>query len=386
MMRARDYRPVDMWNPARAGIDLLMTAGPVEVSPRVLSALAQPSVYHYYPKFVEFFGETVEKTAKVFRTRSENVLILQGEGVLGLEAAVVCSINPGDKVLVFENGPFGRGFGDFVTNAGGVPVYFHEEPNRCFDDDSARAFLESNSDAVAMTLVHCETPPGLLNPVGPICREAKKLGMLTIVDCVASLAGADFRPQEWGVDIAVSASQKCISAPSSLTPMTVSDHAWDMIGRKKAPLRHSYLSLLDWKETWLSSRRFPFTPLTNDVYALSAALDEILEEGLDNVLRRHEEAGRFCRDGVKDLGLELWPLKEEYCSPTVTAIKVPAGLSDDQIIDGLVQKHRILISGGFKELKGRLVRIGTMGYAARRSFVAATLDALGDVLKSSQKG
>ena len=127
--------------------------------------------------------------------------------------------------------------------------------------------------------------------------------------------------------------------------MTVSDHTWDVIGRKKAPLRHSYLSLLDWKETWLSSRS-PFTPLTNDVYALTAALDEILEEGIDNVLRRHEEAGRLCRDGVKDLGLQLWPLKEEYCSPTVTAIKVPAGMSDAQIIDALVQKHRILISGG----------------------------------------
>ncbi len=186
-----------------------MTPGPVEVSPRVLSALAQPVIYHYYPGFVEFFDETVKKMTRVFQVSSKtDVLILQGEGVLGLEAAVVCSINPGEKVLVLENGPFGKGFGAFVKNAGGIPVYFHEDTNKCFDEEKVDAFLEENRDAVAMTMVHCETPAGLLNPPGAICRKAKSLGMLTIVDCVASLGGADFKPEEWGIDISVSAFAK----------------------------------------------------------------------------------------------------------------------------------------------------------------------------------
>jgi aspartate aminotransferase-like enzyme len=370
-----------MWNPAREGIDFMMTAGPVEVSPRVLAALAQPSVYHYYPKFVDFFDSTTEKLSKVFMTKKENVLILQGEGVLGLEASIVCTVNPGDKVLVFENGPFGHWFGEYASNAGANPVYFHEEPNRGFDLDAARAFIEKNRDAVAVTIVHCETPAGLLNQVEPICKEAKRLGMLTIVDCVASLAGAEFRPVEWGMDIAISASQKCIGAPASLTPMAISPYGWERVEKKKKPVKNSYLSLLDWKETWLASRRFPFTPFTNDVYALSAALDEILEEGLDNCIARHADAARYCREGIKRLGLGLWPLREEDCSPTVTTFQVPKGKTDAEVIDAIVKKHRILIGGGYKELKGQLLRIATMGYGAKRHFVSATLDALEDVLK-----
>jgi aspartate aminotransferase-like enzyme len=371
-----------MWNPAREGIDFMMTAGPVEVSPRVLSALAQPTVYHYYPKFIEFFDSTTDKLAKVFRTKKENVLILQGEGVLGLEASIACTIDPGEKVLVFENGPFGAWFADYVTNAGGNPVFFHEEPNRGFDQAKAKAFLEQHRDAAAVTLVHCETPAGLLNDVAPICEEAKKLGMLTIVDCVASLAGADFRPDDWGVDISTSASQKCVGAPAALTPMTVSQQAWKKMESKKKPLRNSYLSLLDWKDTWLASKRFPFTPFTNDIYALDAALDEILEEGLDNCIARHADAAQYCRDGLKKMGLSLWPLDEKDCSPTVTTFQIPEGRTDTEIINSIVKKHRILMGGGYKELKGRLLRIATMGYGAKRHSVAATLDALSDVLKN----
>ncbi len=370
-----------MWNSAREGIDFMMTPGPVEVSPRVLSALAQPSVHHYYPKFIELFDSTTDKLSKVFGTKKENVLILQGEGVLGLEASVACTVNPGDKVLVFENGPFGRWFGEYVSNAGATPVYFHQEPNVGLDPDAARAFLRENEGAVAMTLVHCETPSGLLNSVEPICREAKKLGMLTIVDCVATLGGAEFRPVEWGVDIAISASQKCIGAPASLTPMAVSQFGWERVEGKKSPVRNSYLSLLDWKDTWLASRRFPFTPFTNDVYAFNAALGEILEEGMEACLARHADAARYCRDGIKRLGLGLWPLREQDCSPTVTAFHVPSGRTDTEVINAMVKKHRILIGGGYKELKGRVLRIGTMGYGAKRSFVSATLDALEDVLK-----
>ncbi len=370
-----------MWNPAREGIDFMMTAGPVEVSPRVLSALAQPSVYHYYPKFIEFFDSTTENLAKVFRTRKENVLILQGEGVLGLEASVTCTVDPGEKVLVIENGPFGAWFADYVRNAGGTPVFFHEEPNRGFDQTKIKAFLEQHRDAAAVTMVHCETPAGLLNDIAPICREAKRLGMLTIVDCVASLAGADFRPDEWGIDISTSASQKCVGAPAALAPMTVSERAWKKMESKKKPVRNSYLSLLDWKDSWLASKRFPFTPFTNDMYALNAALEEILEEGLDNCIARHADAAQYCRDGLKKMDLELWPLDEKDCSPTVTTFHIPEGRTDAEIIDAMVKKYGILIGAGYKQLKGHLLRIGTMGYEAKRHFVAATLDALADVLK-----
>lgn len=362
-----------------------MTAGPVEVSPRVLSAIGEPAVYHYYENFIEFFDETTLKMAKVFNADGLDTLILQGEGVLGLEASVACTINPGEKVLVFENGPFGKWFGEFVRNAGAKPVYFHEEPNRCFDTSKAAAFLEENSDAAAMTLVHCETPAGLLNPPDEICRKAKRLGMLTIVDCVASLGGAEFKPAEWGIDIAVSASQKCLSSTSGLTPMTVSEFAWDRIEhKKKTPIRNSYVSLLDWKESWLKSKRFPFTPSTAEVYALSAALDEIIEEGLENVIRRHAIVSSLARKRTLEMGLKLWPLEESYCSPTVTAITLDEKMDEKRIVSDMVKKYGILISGGYKELKGKVLRIGNMGYQANLAFVSATMDALEDVLKKGE--
>jgi len=373
-----------MWNKARDGIKLLMTPGPVEVSPRVLSALGQPAIYHYYPGFVEFFDETTQKMAKVFQARKSDVLILQGEGVLGLEAAIVCTINPGEKVLVFENGPFGKWFGDLVENAGGKPVYFHAETNECFDAKKALAFLEVNRDAAAMTIVHCETPAGLLNPLAEICKKAKSLGMLTMVDCVATLGGTEVNPDDWGIDLCISASQKCLSSTAGLTPMSVSQFAWERIEKKKQPIKVSYLSLLDWKDTWLSSKKFPFTPLTAEVYALSAALDEILEEGLENVLRRHTEVSKFCRDGIKTLGLKLWPIKEEFCSPTVTAISIPEDMNDNAIIQEMSTNHGILIGGGYRELKGQVLRIGHMGYQAQRSFVSATLDALEETIRRSK--
>jgi aspartate aminotransferase-like enzyme len=376
---------MESWNKARNGIKLLMTPGPVEVSPRVLSAMAQPVIYHYYPGFVEFFDETVRKLGQVFQVMRDkhcDVLILQGEGVLGLEASVICSINPGEKVLVFENGPFGKWFGEFVKNAGATPVYFHQDSKKQFDEEAAASFLDENKDASAMTMVHCETPAGMLNPPEGTCRKAKSLGMLTIVDCVASLAGAEFKPSQWGIDIAVGASQKCISAPSGLTPMTVSDFAWERIEKKRNPIRTSYLSLLDWKDTWIASKRFPFTPSTSDVYAFSAALDEILEEGLASVLQRHSSVARYCRAKVKELGLKLWPSEDAFCSPTVTAIVLPESSSDTAIIERMASKHGILIGGGYRELKGQVLRIGHMGYQAQRSFVAATMDALEDSLKN----
>jgi pyridoxamine--pyruvate transaminase len=366
----------------REGIDLLMTTGPVEVSPRVLAALAQPTTYHYYPRFIELFDETTEMLSRVYRARSKDeVLIMQGEAVLGLEASIACTINPGEKVLIVDNGPFGKSFAAYVENAGGVPVFFAGENDRALDVEAVGSFLDSHRDAAAVTMVHCETPTGLLNPVEPIARRAKELGMLTIVDSVATLGGVPFSASGWGVDVSVSATQKCVGAPPALALLSLSEYAWERVARKKRPLRNSYLSLLDWKDSWLASRRFPFTPFTNEVYALNAALEEILEEGLDACIRRHADAGRQCRDGVRGLGLDLWPLRVEDCSPTVTAVRVPEGRTDAEIVEAVVKRHRILISGGFGETKGKVLRIGTMGYQAKQLFVSATLDALSDVLR-----
>ena len=364
-----------MWNKPRGKIRLLMTPGPVEVSPRVLEAMARPQVYHYFKNFVDYFAETTEKVRKIFQTKND-VLILQGEGVLGLEAAVVNCVNAGDKVLVLDSGPFGKGFAEYVLNAEGrvseLTVDYHQE----IDKESLKHKLDAEKDIKAMTVVHCETPTGVLNPIQDLCPLAKERGIITIVDAVASLGGVNVKPDEWGIDICVSASQKAISASAGLSLMTVSPDAWDVIDAKKRPIRNSYLSLTDWRDTWIKNRRFPFTPSIGDMYALGEACDMLLEEGLQNSFSRHTIVAEECRKGVETIGLKLWAKKREIRSDTVTTIEIPEGYSDAQIVNTMVEKYGILIGGGFKETKGQLLRIGHMGFQATLTNVMATIEAM----------
>jgi len=352
-----------------------MTPGPVEVSPRVLSALAKPQIYHYYKGFIDFFAETTEKMRKIFQTKND-VLIVQGEGVLGLEAAVANTVNPGDKVLVLDNGPFGKWFGIYVENAGGKPVYLTSPNNEAFHSQRLKETLDVEKNIKAMTVVHCETPAGILNPIRELCPIAKRKGILTIVDAVASLGGVDVRPDEWGIDICIGASQKAISAPPGLTMMAMSPEAWEAVDHKKNPIKSSYLSLSDYRDTWIKERRFPFTPFVSEMYALSEACDELLEEGLENSFKRHHMVADACRDGAERIGFKLWAKRREDAANTVTALQLPPWATDVEIVSHMVERYGILIGGGYKETKGELLRIGHMGYQATLTNVITTLAAL----------
>jgi pyridoxamine--pyruvate transaminase len=374
---------VMIWHPARGNIRLLMTPGPVECSPRVLEALSRPQIYHYYPSFVSFFEDTLEKLRKVYQTK-EDVLILQGEGVLGLEAAVANVVNPGDRVLVCDSGPFGKWFSVYVKNYKAVPVEVSVPYDEIISVEAVKEKLDTSRDIKALTVVHCETPAGILNPVAEICREAHKLGIVTIVDAVASLGGVDIRPDEWGIDICICASQKCISSPPGLTTLSLSQYAWDAIERKREPIRNSYLSLLDWRETW-KVRRFPYTPFTAEIFAFNEALSELLEEGLAAAHARHRRVAEMCRASLKRLGLSLWPKSETYASDTVTAFRIPQELDEARIVSHMADKHGILIGGGYGETKGKVLRIGHMGYQATEANVVATVSALEETLTELQK-
>jgi len=364
-----------LWNKAREPIRLLMTPGPVEISPRVLSALARPEVYHYYKGFVDLFAETTEKMKKIYQTRND-VVIMQGEGVLGLEAAVLNTINPGDKVMVLDNGPFGKWFGIYVENAGGKPVYLTSPNNEAFHPEILKEKLDVEKDIKAMTVVHCETPTGILNPIKELCPIAKKKGILTIVDSVASLAGDDVKPDQWGIDLCCGTSQKALSAPPGLTLLSISKDAWNAIDHKKSPVKNSYLSITDYRDTWLKEKRFPFTPMVSDIYALNEAADELLEEGLESSFKRHRMVADACRDGAEKIGFNLWAKRREDASNTVTAMKIPSFTTDSEVVNHMVQKYGILIGGGYKETKGELLRIGHMGYHATLTNIMTTLAAL----------
>ncbi len=373
-----------MWNKARGNVRLLMTPGPVEVSPRVLQALARPTIYHYYRNFIEFFANTTEKMRKIFQTKND-VLILQGEGVLGLEAAIANTIDPGDKVLVLDSGPFGKWFGEYVVNFGGKVSEVSVEYNDAIDPEKVKEKLDTEKNLKAMTVVHCETPAGIVNPIQTLCPLAKKRGLLTIVDAVSSLGGIDVRPGEWEIDICISASQKVLSSTPGLTMISVSPDAWDLIDRKKKPVKNSYLSLIDWRDAWLKNRRFPYTPFVAELYALSEACDELLEDGLQSSFSRHTLVAEECRQSVERLGLKLWPKRRKICSNTVTAIEVPEGYKDTEIVDTMAEKYGILIGGGYRELKGQLLRIGHMGNQASMANIFSTTEALERTLNELRK-
>lgn len=352
-----------------------MTPGPVELSPRVLSALARQPVHHSYKGFVDCFAETTEKLKKIYQTKND-VLIMQGEAVLGLEAASANIVNPRDKVLVLSNGPFGKWFGAYVENAGGTPVYLSSPNNEAFQPEKLKEKLDTEKDIRAMTVVHCETPTGLLNPIEKLCPIAKKKGIVTIVDAVASLGGIEVRPDEWDIDLCISASQKALSAPPGLTTLSVSKDGWEAIDGKKQPIKNSYLSISDYRDTWLKNKRFPFTPMVSIVYALSEAADELLEEGLQNSFNRHRMVADACRDGAESAGFRLWARKREDAANTVTALHIPSGITDAEIVSLMVEKYGILIGGGYKETKGELIRIGHMGYQATLTNIITTIAAL----------
>jgi aspartate aminotransferase-like enzyme len=353
----------------------MMTTGPVEVSPRVLKALSTKVIHHSRPEFAKLYDEMLQDLQKIWKTRNDMV-VLHGEGIVGVEASVAAMIEPGQKVIIASAGVFGSWFKNLVEAHQGVPVIVGSESRSETRIENVKEALDQNSDAALLIAVHCETVSSIVNDISKICAEAKKRDVPTAVDAISSLAGQDFRTDDWNVDLCIATSQHCLSCPPGLTPVSVSAKAWDRMSKKKTPLRNSYLSFLDMKETWFKGRYFPYTPLVSEVYALSEACKEILEEGLHAVFTRHHRSAEMARRGLEGMGLELYPLVRESCADTVTAALLPESIQDSRLIDAVLANHSVLIGGGYRELKGRIIRIGHSGYSATPSNVIATVAAV----------
>lgn len=357
--------------------DFTLSAGPTMVSPRVLAALGAPVTYHYDPAFLEAFRRTERKLAEIFRTRND-VLLMQGEAVLGLEAAARALVEPGTPVLNLVSGVFGKGMGYWLKSFGAELHELEVPYNDSVDPADVERFLDDHPEIEVLAVVHSETPSGTLHDLAAIGPVARAHGVLTLVDCVSSLGGIRFETDEWQLDVCVAGPQKCLGGPPGMSLMTVSEAAWERIRANPAAPRASFLSMLDWKEQWLEGGKFPFTPSVADVHGVEAACDELLEEGLEAALARHELAARACRAGVRAMGLELWPRSEEIAAACVTAIAVPNGLTDVQVRDHCRERYGVMISGG--QGAGNLVRIGHMGITARPLYPVTGLAAVGRTL------
>ena len=358
--------------------DFTLTAGPTMASPRVLAALGSPMVYDYDPVFLDRFRALERKVAALLRTEGD-VVLMQGEAVLGLEAAARALVRPGATALNLASGVYGKWFGLWLADMGANLVEIEVPYDESIDPADVERALREHPETELVAVVHSETPSGTLNPVSDIGPIAKRAGALVVADVVSSLAGDDVRADEWGLDVCVAGPQKCLAGPPGMSLMSVSDEAWTAIRANPGAPRGSFLSLLDWKERWIDGGRtaFPYTPSVADVHGVNAACEEVLERGLEESIAVHGRAGRATRAGVRAMGLSLWPRSEDIAASCVTAVRTPEGVGTLALIGHIRERYGVMLSPGYGELKERLVRLGHMGPAARSLNPVVALSALG---------
>ena len=354
------------------------TPGPTRVRENVRLEIAKETTNPDIDvEFCEFYKNTCKKMSSILNTEND-VYILSGEGILGLEAACASLTEPGDKVLVIDNGIFGRGFDDFVKMYGGEVVYFSGDYTKEIDIEELEKFLQKENDFKYATVVHCDTPTGVLNDLSKICPLLKRYNILTVVDSVAAMVGEEIRVDDWQIDIALGGSQKAISVPTGLTIVSISEDAKNSMKNRKMPIVGFYLNLTIW-EKYYENKWFPYTMPINEIIGLDRAIDNILEEKLENVLARHEKIASATRKAFTEYGLKLY-LESGY-SNTVTAVEIPENIGALNLTKHMLEKYNTLVSTSLCDYKDKLLRIGHMGENANLEFIIYVLNVIDKSLK-----
>ncbi|UEL47203.1 pyridoxal-phosphate-dependent aminotransferase family protein [Terrisporobacter hibernicus] len=327
--------------------------------------------------FVEFYKNTCDKMAKIISTKND-VYILSGEGILGLEAACASLTEKDDRVLVIDNGVFGKGFEDFVTMYGGEAVLFSKCYKKAIDVEELERFLEKDHDFKYATIVHCDTPTGVLNDLSKICPLLKKYNILTVVDSVAAMVGEKLLVDDWQIDMVLGGSQKAISAQPGLSIVSVSEDAKNTMKNRKSKIIGFYCNLTIW-EDYYEQKYFPYTMPISDIISLDRALENILEEGIENTIKRHEKVAKATREALKEYGGELF-LNSGY-SNTVTALVIPENIGALNLTKYIGEKYNTIIGTSLGEYVDKLLRIGHMGENAKLDKIIYILDILDNSLK-----
>lgn len=332
----------------------ILCAGPTSIDPRVMEvmgkSLTNPDID---PEYEKKHRQVEKKISKLLKTEATSFIML-GEGMIGLEGAIINLVEEGDRVLVLNNGVFGAGFADFVKYYEGVPYIYEDDYRRGFDIEKLKNFLEKDHEFKVATMVHCETPSGITNDVKTICKLLNSYGILTIVDTVSGMGGEEFDFDDYKVDIALGGSQKCISAPTGLTLVTISERAKQAIRDRKKPVPSYYMNFENYY-AYSDGFAFPYTMNENLTYALDLALDLLFEK---DSLALHKKYAEVTREIFEKAGFELYA--KDSRSNTLTAVVVPEGFIAEDII-GALRKKGILISKGAGDIFEKVFRIGHMG-------------------------
>jgi alanine-glyoxylate transaminase/serine-glyoxylate transaminase/serine-pyruvate transaminase len=369
--RFRDLNP---------GQRVLMGPGPSDVPARVLQAMAMPTVGHLDPYFLLVMDETQELLRFVFQTENELTIPVSGTGSAGMETALVNVIEPGDEVVVCVNGVFGGRMCEIVERVGGKLVRVDGEWGRALDPDMVRRAVKGRSPRI-LALIHAETSTGACTPLDPFAQIAHDSGALFLVDMVTSLGGMDVGLDRIGIDVAYSGTQKCISCPPGLSPISFGPAAMKVLQNRKTPVASWYLDMNMVRSYWGNERKYHHTAPINMVYAFREALRIIAEEGLEKRFARHRLNHLALVAGVEAMGLSMLVPQPERL-PTLNAVLVPDGADDLKVRKALLQEFGIEIGGGLGPFAGKLWRVGLLGESSCRRNVFLLLSAFETILQA----
>ncbi|MBN1565956.1 MAG: alanine--glyoxylate aminotransferase family protein [Anaerolineae bacterium] len=357
---------------------VLLGPGPSMVDPRVLRAMAAPMVGHLDPNFVKLMDQIQELLRYLFQTENDLTLPISGTGTAAMETCVANSVEPGDRVLVCINGYFGLRLAEMAKRYGADVATISRPWGEVFNAEDVRAALEKRAAQVVM-IVHGETSSGAMQPLAEIAQVVHEYDGLLLVDTVASLGGVPFSVDDLGIDICYTGSQKCLSSPPGIGPVTFGPRAVEKLNNRATPVANWYLDLTLLRDYWGAPRKYHHTTPISANYALYESLRLVAEEGLETRWARHRRMAEMLWDGLEAIDMTMHvPLENRLAS--LTTVRIPDGLDELAIRKRLLVDYNIEIAGGLGELGGKVWRVGLMGYSARAENVLLLLAALEKLL------
>ncbi len=358
-----------------------MGPGPSDVHPRILQAMARPTIGHLDPQFIVMMDEIKQLLQSAFLTENQLTIPISAPGSSGMETCFVNLVEPGDKIIVCQNGVFGGRMKENVERCGGTAIMVEDEWGHAVDPQKLEDALKANPDAKAVAFVQAETSTGALSDAETLCRIAHEYDCLTIVDAVTSLGGSPLKVDEWGIDAVYSGTQKCLSCTPGLSPVSFSKRAQDSIKNVKQRVQSWFLDMNLVMGYWGAGtkRAYHHTAPVNALYALHESLVMLQDEGLENSWTRHSDYHQALKAGFEAMGLSfVVPAGSRL--PQLNAVNIPQGVDDALVRSTLLNRYNLEIGAGLGVLAGKVWRIGLMGNSASASNVLLCLGALEAVL------
>lgn len=358
---------------------VLMGPGPSDAHPRVLRAMSTPLIGHLDPEFLVVMDDIKAMVQETLQTNNPLTFVVSAPGSAGMETCLVNLLEPGDEAVICIHGVFGTRMADIAERCGAQVIKVEADWGTPIDSEDVKKALERCKPKL-VAIVHAETSTGVLQPLEEISKMTKEAGALLVVDAVTSYCGTDLKVDEWGVDALYSGSQKCLSAPPGLSPVTFSDAAVQVLDNRKTKVQSWFLDLTMVKNYWAGAKRaYHHTAPVSAMFAMREALRIVLEEGLESRFERHRKNHLLLRNGLEGLGFEFL-VKEAFRLPMLNAVRIPDGIDEALVRKRLLKEYNIEIGGGLGPFAGKIWRIGLMGESSTPNHVNMLLSALKKVI------